>query len=78
MVRVSVVLAGIVLWGSTAAADVLCGATIVENFKLDHDVTCVGDGLTVGADGIKLNLGGHTIAGSGSGVEPRAAGAVTW
>lgn len=69
MVRTWVVLAGIVLCGfSTATADDLCGATIVANFKLDHDVTCAGNGLIVDADGIKLNLDGHTIAGSGSGV----------
>lgn len=46
----------------------LCGATIIANLKLDHDLTCVGNGLTVGADGITLNLNGHTIMGPGSGV----------
>jgi len=54
--------------GPGAAADDLCGATIVANLKLDQDLTCTGDGLIVGADGIKLNLDGHTITGSGSGV----------
>src|SRR5437870_797904 len=56
------------LFGPTAAADDLCGATIVANVKLDQDLTCAGNGLIVGADGIKLNLDGHTITGSGSGV----------
>jgi parallel beta-helix repeat protein len=69
MVRTCVVLAGFVFWSvSTAAADDLCGATIVEDLRLDHDITCAGNGLIVGADGIQINLDGHTIAGAGSGV----------
>ena len=51
-----------------AAADDLCGTTIVKNLKLDHDLVCAGNGLIVGADGIKLNLHGHSITGSGAGV----------
>src|SRR5881628_1708365 len=54
--------------GPGVAADDLCGATIVADLKLDQDLTCAGDGLIVGADGIKLNLDGHTITGSGGGV----------
>jgi parallel beta-helix repeat protein len=50
------------------ATDDLCGATIIANLTLNHDLTCAGNGLTVGADGIKLNLNGHTITGAGSGV----------
>lgn len=49
-------------------ADDLCGATIVSDLKLDHDLICAADGLIVGADGIKIDLNGHTIAGSGSGI----------
>jgi parallel beta-helix repeat protein len=56
------------LFGPAAAADDLCGATIVANLKLDQDLTCAGNGIIVGADGIKLNLDGHAITGSGSGV----------
>ena len=56
------------------AADDLCGAIIVENLKLDQDLTCAGNGLIVGADGIKLDLKGHTIMGSGSGVGVTVAG----
>lgn len=68
-VRACAVLTGIVLCGvSNATADDLCGATIVANLTLDHDLTCAGNGLTVGADGIRLDLNGHAIAGSGSGV----------
>ena len=56
------------VFGPAAAADDLCGATIVADLKLDQDLTCAGNGLIVGADGIKLNLDGHTITGSGGGV----------
>lgn len=69
IVRRCVVLAGIVTCAaSTATADDLCGATIVANMELDHDLSCAGNGLIAGADGIKLDLNGHTITGSGSGV----------
>ena len=50
------------------ATDDLCGATILADLTLDHDLTCVGNGLIVGADGIKLKLNGHTITGSGTAV----------
>ena len=45
----------------------LCGSTIVTDLILDHDLTCTGNGLIVGADGIKIHLNGHTITGPGSG-----------
>ena len=53
---------------ASATADQLCGATITANFKLDHDLACPENGLVVGSDGIKINLNGHTIAGSGNGI----------
>ena len=49
------------------AADDLCGATILDDLKLDHDLACTGDGLIVGADGIRIDLNGHTLSGSGVG-----------
>jgi parallel beta-helix repeat protein len=52
----------------TATANDLCGATVFANVKLDQDLTCVGDGLIVGADTIRIHLNGHTITGSGSGI----------
>jgi parallel beta-helix repeat protein len=51
----------------TSTANDLCGATIFSNVKLDHDLTCPGDGLIVGADGIEIDLNDHTITGSGAG-----------
>jgi len=48
--------------------DDLCGGTIVADLKLDRNVSCTGDGLIVGADGIRIELNGYTLSGSGSGV----------
>jgi parallel beta-helix repeat protein len=50
-----------------AAANDLCGTTITGDLKLEHDLVCTGDGLVVGADGIRVDLNGHTVAGSGTG-----------
>jgi parallel beta-helix repeat protein len=58
----------LVVSGPAVSADDLCGATIVEDVKLHHDLTCAGVGLVVGADGISINLNGYTIAGSGTDV----------
>ncbi|MDX6535893.1 MAG: large repetitive protein [Gaiellales bacterium] len=44
---------------------VRCGATITKSVTLSADLTnCPGTGLVVGADGITLDLGGHTISGT--------------
>jgi parallel beta-helix repeat protein len=53
---------------ASSAANDLCGLTIGADLKLDHDLNCAGTGLTVGADGIKIDLNDHTITGSGVGV----------
>ena len=48
------------------AAHVSCGATITQNTVLDSNLTdCPQDGVKIGADGITLDLAGHTIDGSG-------------
>jgi hypothetical protein len=45
------------------AAQIHCGSTITKSTKLTHDVTgCPGVGLRIGADGITLDLDGHTVA----------------
>lgn len=54
--------------GGGAAANDLCGTTITGDLRLDHDLVCTADGLTIGADGIDIDLNQHTIAGSGTGV----------
>jgi parallel beta-helix repeat protein len=43
-----------------------CGDTITADATLDHDLTdCPSNGILIGADGITLDLGGHTISGDG-------------
>lgn len=44
-----------------------CGALVTQNLRLTQDLSCSGDGLIVGADGITINLGGHTLEGVGAG-----------
>jgi hypothetical protein len=46
-----------------ASAPLHCGATIKKSTKLTKDLTdCRGVGLRIGADGITLDLNGHTVA----------------
>ena len=70
-VRIIVATVAIALSATLAAqsptAPDLCGTTLMTNVKLEEDLTCSGDGLIVGADGITVDLNGHTIAGSGGG-----------
>jgi parallel beta-helix repeat protein len=67
--RAGLVVGGLLVFApGRATANDLCGATILTDLRLDEDLSCTGDGLIVGADGIKINLNGHTIAGSGSGI----------
>lgn len=50
-----------------SATHVSCGDTISQNVKLDSDlVNCPGDGVSIGADNITLDLAGHTIGGDGA------------
>lgn len=56
------------LFGGAATARFdLCGTIIVADFTLDEDLTCVGNALIAGADGITINLKQHTIGGNGTG-----------
>jgi parallel beta-helix repeat protein len=46
------------------AGAVRCGQVITRDTTLRHDLSnCRGDGLKIGADGVTLKLGGHTIDG---------------
>jgi concanavalin A-like lectin/glucanase superfamily protein/parallel beta helix pectate lyase-like protein len=48
------------------AADVACGQVISTDTTLTVDLTCAGDALVL-QGGATLDLGGHTVRGSGSG-----------
>jgi parallel beta-helix repeat protein len=53
---------------SAAARHVECGDRVTRDLRLDADlVNCPGNGLTVAADGITIDLGGHIVDGSGRG-----------
>lgn len=59
--------------GPAAIADVhattiACGATLLTDLKLEHDLTCASDAIIVGADDVRVDLNGHTVAGAGAGV----------
>lgn len=47
---------------------IACGDQLTVDVTVDNDLTCVGDALAVVADGITVNLNGHTVAGDGTGV----------
>jgi hypothetical protein len=48
------------------ASHVQCGDVITQDTRLDSDlVDCQGAGLVIGAAGVTLDLGGHTIDGAG-------------
>ena len=54
---------------SAAARHVECGDRITRDVRLDADlVNCPRNGLTVAADGITIDLGGHVVDGSGRGI----------
>ena len=49
-----------------SGATVTCGQSVATDVVLDHDLAnCPGDGLVAAADGITVDLNGHTIAGVG-------------
>lgn len=50
---------------AAASPSVYCGATLLHDTTLDHDLTCAGDGLVLGP-GVTLDLRGHTLRGPGS------------
>jgi len=52
--------------GRAVRVEASCGLTVVDDLRLENDLTCAGDGLTVTGTGIKINLNGHTISGPGS------------
>lgn len=54
--------------GPAKAATLACGQTITQNTVLDNDLgPCFNHGVVIGADGITLDLNGHTITGGPGG-----------
>ena len=52
---------------ASGTANDLCGTTVLADLKLDHDLVCSGTALVAGADGVRIDLAGHTITGPGNG-----------
>ena len=55
------------LGAPAARATDLCGTTVIDDVTLSQDLVCSGDGLIVGASGIRIDLNGFSIQGSGTG-----------
>jgi len=71
-ILLSSILIGITFTGANitpAFASVACGATITSNVKLTHDLNCTdgANGITVGADNVKIDLNGFDINCTGAG-----------
>jgi hypothetical protein len=50
--------------GQEPGTGIACGDTITADTTLDRDLTdCPSNGIVIGADGITLDLNGHTISG---------------
>ncbi|GIJ49609.1 hypothetical protein Val02_64950 [Virgisporangium aliadipatigenens] len=50
-----------------ASPPLRCGETVRTSVVLRADLACAGNGLTIGAGDITVDLDGHTISGDGSG-----------
>ena len=50
-----------------SGAHVQCGDVLTQDTTLDSDLTCPGDALEIGADGVKLDLAGHVMTGTPNG-----------
>ena len=59
---IAAVMAAMLPVTSANAATVNCGDTITADVVLDSDLACAGEGLTVGGNGITLDLGGHSLS----------------
>ena len=65
---VAFVLAFALLPGDASARQLQCGQRVTQDVRLDSDLrNCDGVGLVIAADGITVDLGGHTIDGTGRG-----------
>ena len=71
LVAVTLAAASVFNVGSAFAGHVSCGDVITVDTKLDSDlVDCPSDALIIRADGVTLDLAGHTIYGDGAEFEP--------
>jgi nitrous oxidase accessory protein NosD len=58
-------LLALALWPASAPAQLACGDSVTRDTTLTADLRgCGAAGLVVAADGVTLDLGGHTVAGN--------------
>ncbi len=57
--------AGLLCSAASPAFGGICGTTITQSVVLQADETCAAGGVTVGADRLTIDLGGHTLSGPG-------------
>jgi large repetitive protein len=63
-VVLAVVASATVTASAGQAAPIACGSVVTRSVVLTRDlIGCQGDGLVIGASGITVDLGGHTVAG---------------
>jgi parallel beta-helix repeat protein len=68
-------LAFLAFGASASASPLRCGDVITQDTRLESDLTnCAGDGVVIGADGVTLDLNGHSIAGRAAGTGVLATG----
>jgi hypothetical protein len=65
---VSAIVMAMVPTTTASAAEIGCGQRITEDLTLTTDLTCTGTGLLLDAGGLTIDLGGHTLSGSGVGI----------
>jgi hypothetical protein len=66
--------------GPAAASHVQCGDVVTQDTRLDSDVVCTqieSNGVVIGADGVTLDLGGHSIIGPGASEEDTSNGIIS-
>jgi len=59
---------GLTASANAADPDVTCGSVLIEDAVLTHDLVGCDNGLTIAAPDVTLDLAGHQIGGSGTGV----------
>ena len=65
---VALLLTFTLLPGDASARNLQCGERVTADVRLDADLRgCPGVGLVIDADGVTVDLGGHTIDGTGRG-----------
>jgi parallel beta-helix repeat protein len=68
LAMIACVLAGA---ANAQTGDLACGALVTEDTVLTHDLLGCDEGVTIAAPNVLLDLGGHSIAGRGTGTGVR-------